>query len=167
MSAAPLSGRPKILADLTAANRLFAERLALLTDAFSMKILQRRFPDGVTPLDLAALNAWTFEETLSLIAAAEGSGALKVRRAPAGHVRFVWLPGTVPPLTSSERRVLAAARRDLRDGPAEIWMTGAAHDLGLATATVVRALDFLVSADLLSRNGKVYTLTDLGQEEPA
>lgn len=157
----------KILADLTAPARLFEERLSALTDRHSMKILQARHPDGVTPYDLALRGTWTFDETLALIKAAEEQGALKVRRAADGTIRFVWLPGTVPPLTWSEKRILRAARRDLADGPAEVWLTGIAHELDLATPTVSRALDFLSDAELLRRTGNVFSLTDLGQEEPS
>ncbi|WP_395175788.1 hypothetical protein [Roseibium alexandrii] len=168
-----MTAAPKILPDLTAADRAFEEQLATLTDRFSMRILQRKLPDGVTPYELAARNKWSFCETLALITAAADAGDLKVRTAPDGQIRFVWLPGSIPPLTFHERKILKAACRDLADGPAEIWLTGLAHEFGCATPTVLRALDFLVSADLLSRSAKTYALTDLGaqlitdQEEPA
>jgi hypothetical protein len=157
----------RIHADETADARQLKERLERVFEPYVFSCLAARRPGGVRVQDIADCFDFTLREASQLVRLAEVMGRLKIRRAADDSIVFVWLPGTVPPRTWSEKRILRAARRDLADGPQDLWLTGMAHELSVATATVSRALDFLVFAELLARDGKTYSLTDLGQEEPS
>ncbi|WP_420415096.1 hypothetical protein [Roseibium sp.] len=157
----------RIHVDETADARQLKERLERVLEPYVFSCLAARRPDGVRVQDIADCFDLTLREASQLVRLAEVMGRVKLRRAVDDAIVFVWLPGTIPPLTCAEKRILRAAQRDLAAGPADLWLTGIAHELGLATPTVSRALDFLVFAELLSRTGTTYSLTDLGQEEPS
>lgn len=160
-----MSSRARILPDLTAEDRAFEAQLNELCGVLNFRFLQSRHPDGVTLYDLARCFKWPYPLVFKLVLAAEQLDRIKIRRTQCGSIRFVWLVGYRPPLTVPERHILKCAQKDLDNGPDEIWALGAASDLQIGVQAVYRALDFLVFAELLTRTGKIYALTDLGRME--
>ncbi|MCX2722595.1 hypothetical protein [Roseibium salinum] len=155
----------RILPDLTAEAADFGAKLGRVLDPVAMERLSKLHPDGVRVFDIADHHGIGWKDACDVVAAAEASGRMKVRRGPDGVVRFMWMPGTMPPLTGLEKAILRQAQRDLAGGPDEIWITGVAHTLDVSEQAVRHALEFLVFADLLKRVGVGYALTKLGRTE--
>lgn len=155
----------RILHDETVEAAELAANMDRLFGPFTFLYLTRRHPDGVRVYDIADKLDLTFQQADHLVRIAEVAGRLKVRRGADGGIRFVWPTCWMPPLTNIEKLLLRQAQRDLANGAEEIWLAGAAMELRVSEHAVRSALEFLVFADLLKRNGKAYALTRLGRTE--
>eukprot|EP00903_Cladosiphon_okamuranus_P001617 g1615.t1 len=107
---------PRILPDLTAKSADFARKLGEVLDPVVWYHLSRRYPDGVRIAEIADWHQLLFCEAVDIVKAAEAAGHMKARRAPDGSIRFVWLTGTMPPLSSLENLILRRAQQDLFEG---------------------------------------------------
>lgn len=155
----------RVLPDLTVAAAEFGANFSKIICPIVWHHLANAYPDGVRISELADWHRLSLQDAVDLVAAAEAAGKVKARRLIAGGIQFVWLAGTVPPLSGVEKRLLRIAQRDLADGPNELFQTVIAADLQVSPGTLRRALEFLVSADLVTREGKTFALTDLGRTE--
>lgn len=156
-----MTAAPRILPDLTFDDRDFARKLDEVLDPDAMDYLSRRHPDGIRVSDIAEHHRLSWVEALDIVFVAWAAFRLNVRKAANGDILFVWPADTLPPLTSVEKGLLRQARRDLADGPDKIFLEGAATDLGVGIVSIRKALDFLVTAGLLAREGKTFRLTRL------
>lgn len=160
-----MTATPRILPDLTFDIEDFSRKLAQVLEPASLDYLAKRHPDGIRVSDIAEHHSLSWSETVEIVEAAWAASLLNIRRGPNGTIRYVWLVNTVPPLNSVEKGVLRQARRDLADGPDKIFIDGAAMDLGVGPGSIRKALDFLVTSGLLTREEKSFALTELGRTE--
>ncbi|QFT69331.1 hypothetical protein FIU93_21270 [Labrenzia sp. THAF35] len=156
---------PRILPDLLAPMNDFVRKSDQVIDPVAMDYLAKRHPDGVRVIDIASYHGLLFLEAHDIVEIALCARQLKARRDQDGDILFVWRAGTMPPLSGLEKTLLRQAQRDLDAGPDRIFVEGAAMDLRVGPAAVRKALEFLVSADLLTRDGRAYALTPLGRTE--
>ncbi|MCV0429287.1 MAG: hypothetical protein K5905_27880 [Roseibium sp.] len=155
----------RILPDLTTESAAFCETLRRVIDPVAMDRLCKMHPDGVGLYHICDAHQIPYAFALKAVDAGEAAGFLKGRMHPDRHEYLVWLPRTMPPLSRVEKLVLRQAQRDLAEAPGVFFVEGAMTDLGVGSLKIREALNFLVFADLLTREGKAYALTSLGRTE--
>ena len=155
----------RILPDLLAPMANLVRTFDRVIDPTAMDYLAKRHPDGVRVIDIAGHHDLLFVEAQDIVEIALCARQLKARRDQDGDILFVWRAGTMPPLSGLEKALLRQAQRDLEAGPDRIFVEGAAMDLRVGPSALRKALEFLVSADLLTRDGRTYALTPLGRTE--
>ncbi|MCK7611987.1 hypothetical protein [Roseibium sediminicola] len=160
-----MTSAPRILPDLVSGLEDFSRKLDQILEPTAMAFLSKKHPDGVEVRHIAEHHRLAWSEAVEMVEIAWAAWRLNIRRGPNGTIRYVWPVNTVPPLNSVEKGLLRQARRDLADGPDKIFIDGAAMDLGVGPGSVRNALDFLVTAGLLTREGKTFALTELGRTE--